>query len=251
MFATIFSRNLQSTWSAPIWIIVAMLQPFFWVFVFAQLFEPVPVAYEGVTFDYLSYFGPGMLAATTFFGAMWAGIGFGMDRKSGVLNRFRMACRSHRTIMAAYVMQSLTGVLAQALVVLVLVWFLGADLNWSALQLMLALGAILLLGFAISSLSHLLVVLIKDEMGIIHINGFIGLPLLFVSGVLFPITDSPGWLKALAQLNPLHHSAEILRAILTEGYVARHVGLYTGILVLLCVVFFEIATRSFRKQSRG
>ncbi|RMB11959.1 ABC transporter permease [Eilatimonas milleporae] len=247
-FATIFNRNFVSTWSAPIWIFVALLQPFFWVFVFGQLFKPVPVVHRGQVFDYLSYFGPGILAATTVFGALWAGIGFGMDRKSGMLSRFRLACKSDGTILAAYVLQSLSGVLAQAGVVFLLIGYLGAGLNWSMGSLFQAFCCVTLLAFTISALSHLLVVVIPDEMALIHINGFVSLPLLFLSSVLFPISDSPGWLRTLAQANPLHHAAEILRVVLIDGYDSTHLSAYVALLGVSGALLFGLAAFLFKRQ---
>ena len=216
VFLTIIRRNFLATWTAPIWIIISLFQPLFWVLAFAQIFEPVPVSVGGVDYDYLSYFTPGILAATTIFSSMWAGISFAYDRKAGLLNRFRLAGASNLTILLAYVLQSLTSIVFQAVLVLFLCQALGADLNLTPATFMIVLLIVLLLAFSISSLSHLLVTVMSNELALVNVNGFLSLPILFLSSALFPLENAPAWIRLVSQINPLQHFTQIAQSVLLK-----------------------------------
>lgn len=62
-------------------------------------------------------------------------------------------------------------------------------------------------------------------------------PMLFFSGVFFPLDKFPGWMKALAQFLPLTHAVAIARAIFNGTYGRRLVFNFLVILVLEIVAF--------------
>ncbi len=57
-------------------------------------------------------------------------------------------------------------------------------------------------------------------------------PMLFFSGVFFPLDKFPGWMKALAQFMPLTHAVAIARAIFNGDYGR---GLIFNFLVILAL----------------
>lgn len=248
VFLTIIRRNFLVTWTAPIWVIISLLQPLFWVLAFARLFEPVPVSVGGVNYEYLSYFTPGILAATTIFSSMWAGIGFAYDRKSGLLNRFRLAGASNLTILLAYVLQSLTSILFQAILVLFLCQALGADLNLTPATFLVLLLVILLLAFSISSLSHLMVIVMSNEMALVNVNGFLSLPILFLSSALFPLESAPAWMRVVAQVNPLQHTSELARSLLLKMSGNDFSVLSLVVIFVSAILLFFAAVYTLNRQ---
>jgi lipooligosaccharide transport system permease protein len=63
-------------------------------------------------------------------------------------------------------------------------------------------------------------------------------PMLFFSGVFFPLDNFPGWMKTLAQFLPLTHAVEISRAVYSGVYPARllfnlAVGIGLGVLAFV------------------
>jgi lipooligosaccharide transport system permease protein len=62
-------------------------------------------------------------------------------------------------------------------------------------------------------------------------------PMLFFSGVFFPLDKFPGWMKTLAQFLPLTHAVAIARAIFN--------GTYTRSLVYNFLVIFILETAAF------
>jgi len=72
-------------------------------------------------------------------------------------------------------------------------------------------------------------------------------PMLFFSGVFFPLDNFPGWMKVLAEFLPLTHAVRISRAVYT-GQPQPGVGWGLLGLVVLAVVVFAVSVRMMRKR---
>ena len=73
-------------------------------------------------------------------------------------------------------------------------------------------------------------------------------PLMFLSGIFFPIAFMPSWLQPVAALLPLTYLADALRQTMVGG--AAYAPLYVDVLVLAgwLIVSFLISARYFRWQ---
>jgi len=72
-------------------------------------------------------------------------------------------------------------------------------------------------------------------------------PMLFFSGVFFPLDNFPGWMKTLAEFLPLTHAVRISRAVFT-GKPAPRLGWSLAGLFVLAAVVFGISIRMMRKR---
>jgi len=72
-------------------------------------------------------------------------------------------------------------------------------------------------------------------------------PMLFFSGVFFPLDHFPGWMKTLAQFLPLTHAVRVSRAVFT-GEPAAGLGWSLAGLVVLAIVVFTISIHMMRKR---
>ncbi|HOW45701.1 MAG TPA: ABC transporter permease [Candidatus Aminicenantes bacterium] len=72
-------------------------------------------------------------------------------------------------------------------------------------------------------------------------------PMLFFSGVFFPLDKFPGWMKTLAQFLPLTHAVAIARAIFNGTYGRGLVFNFLVILVLEVVAFLAGVSRMKRR----
>lgn len=72
-------------------------------------------------------------------------------------------------------------------------------------------------------------------------------PMLFFSGVFFPLDHFPGWMKTLALFLPLTHVVRISRSLFT-GKPAAGLGWSLAGLVVLAVVVFAVSIRMMRKR---
>ena len=72
-------------------------------------------------------------------------------------------------------------------------------------------------------------------------------PMLFFSGVFFPLERFPGWMKTLAEFLPLTHAVRISRALFTGEPAAGLGWSFAGLAVLEAVVF-TISIKMMRKR---
>jgi ABC-2 type transport system permease protein len=57
----------------------------------------------------------------------------------------------------------------------------------------------------------------KTMEGFQMIMNFLLMPMLFISGAFFPLTDVPGWLEFLARLNPVTYGVDAIRQVMLAG----------------------------------
>ena len=69
------------------------------------------------------------------------------------------------------------------------------------------------------------------------------MPMFFLSGALFPLTNIPLLLKALATIDPLSYGVDGLRALLIG---VSHFGVAIDVIVLLAVALVLLGLGSYR-----
>ena len=72
-------------------------------------------------------------------------------------------------------------------------------------------------------------------------------PMLFFSGVFFPLDRFPAWMRSLAQFMPLTHAVQISRAVFSGEYHGRLVWNFL-ILFVLEVVAFTIGVKMMKRR---
>ena len=72
-------------------------------------------------------------------------------------------------------------------------------------------------------------------------------PMLFFSGVFFPLDNFPGWMRTLAEFLPLTHAVRISRALYT-GEPSSGLGWRLAVLVVLAAAAFAVSVRMMRRR---
>jgi ABC-2 type transport system permease protein len=143
-------------------------------------------------------------------------IGIATARETGLLKRVRGTPLPLPIYLGAWLTgAALTGIASVVLLFVVAVPALGVDVYVSKLPeavLTLILGAACLgsLGLALGTLAKT-----SDQAQPLAQLTF--LPISFISGVWFPITDAPSWLKHLADFFPLSHLVDAFSACFVPG----------------------------------
>jgi ABC-2 type transport system permease protein/oleandomycin transport system permease protein len=80
--------------------------------------------------------------------------------------------------------------------------------------------------------------------------GFIWVfPLVFASTVFVPLYTLPGWLQAVARINPISNCADAVRALTLGGPTIRPVLYTLAWIVGILAVFAPMATRRYRRAA--
>ena len=83
------------------------------------------------------------------------------------------------------------------------------------------------------------------------IGQVITIPIFFASNAIYPLDIMPGWLRALATINPLTYEVDGLRAMmLNEGVSTYGVAADFLVLLLATAVLIAVATRMYPKLTQ-
>jgi ABC-2 type transport system permease protein len=163
---------------------------------------PLP---HGVT-QRVQFLLPGTLALAVMATGMVAqGIATGVDRTYGVLKRLGATPLGKSGLLAA----KITAIVVVEIVQVVIMLLVGLALGWSPTgNIFLFVIALLLATVAFSGVGMLLAGTLKSEVLIGLANG-IYLVLLFLGGMIFPVTSLPSFLQSVAKALPALASSQI------------------------------------------
>jgi ABC-2 type transport system permease protein len=242
-------RVLRNLARQPIWIVVMIVQPMFWLLLYSQLFRRITELPGFGTTSYIDYLTPGVAVMTAFFSGSWAGMGMIEDLDRGVLERF-LATPAHRgAIVFGRILESAIVATLQAVLILVTGLALGAT-NGGATGWLVILVASFLIAAGFAGFSHGLALLTRQEASMIAIAQFIGLPLLFFSSLLIARELIPSWMQTLSLLNPVEWAVRAARGEALPGTDWGEMGAFVALLAAFAVAMATFATWSFRSYQR-
>ncbi|MFN2297902.1 MAG: ABC transporter permease [Anaerolineales bacterium] len=165
-------------------------------------------------------------------------------REQQVLRRLGATPLSRSMLLAAQVALRITiGLVQTGLIILVgaLVFQVQMVGNWLVLA-----GVVLLGAFAFVCLGYFLSSLGKTQESIMGAIQFINFPMMFLSGLFFPVDTMPHWIRPVVDALPLTYLADALRQIMIGGTPLHPFGLDLLVLVVWLGVCAVLAVKFFR-----
>lgn len=106
---------------------------------------------------------------------------------------------------------------------------------------------IILSGFMFASLAMIVTAFAPNFDFFNYYSELVMTPMLFFSGVFFPLNGFPRWANAVAQFLPMTHAIALSRAICGGAY---HLGLILNLFVIifLGIVFFQLALMLMKRR---
>jgi ABC-2 type transport system permease protein len=238
-------RQLKALLRQPAVLVITLLQPMVWLFLFGNLFRRIVDLPGFGTGSYLDYLVPGVVMMNAVSANMWAGMGTIEEIERGTLNRFLTTPVSRAAIVnAGVIMQALTTAF-QSTVIVLLGWAAGATYPVGGV-IVLVLASVVL-GTVFGALSQVFGLTLRQRESIIGLSIFLLLPLTFLSTAFMAKSLMPGWMQAVASANPVNWALEGARGALAGGTG----GLWYGAgLLALAVVMVALSTLTFRSYQR-
>ena len=195
----------------PSTLIAGILQPLIWLVLFGALFSNAPDALLPGEMSYGNFLGAGVIVFTAFSGALNAGLPIMFDREFGFLNRLLVAPLISRNsiVFASFIYITFISFL-QSLAIMGTAALLGYG-SPGLDGISIVIVTLLLLIFAVTSLSLGLAFVLPGHIELIAIIFIANLPVLFASTALAPISFMPEWLGWIASINPLTFAIEPIR----------------------------------------
>ena len=183
---------------------------------------------------------------TVFNQSFISGVSVIWDREFGFLKEVLVAPASRKETIAGRIIGDSVVATVQGLVILLLTLLL-TELRVTGI--LPALGVGLLLAVAFSSFGVSLATKIQSMEGFQMIMAVLMLPIIFLSGAIYPVSTMPRWMKLLAYINPLTYAVDGARSLLTgvEGIFPLSTDL--AVLGFLALAFLGIAMFAFERST--
>ena len=163
--------------------------------------------------SYLQFLVPGVVGMTMLFAASFGGLSVLWDRQFGFLKEILVTPVDRVSIVLGRMAGSVTTALIQGVLILAVSAVVGFRPD-GVLGLVPALGFMALIGTTFVGLGLLLASRIDDVQAFNLLFNFVLLPLLFLSGAIYPIENLPSVAVYLAYANPLTYGVDGLRGVL-------------------------------------
>jgi len=199
-----------------------------------------PVFQKAGLGSYLQFIAPGVIAMTVLFTSIFSGIELIWDRQFGFLKETLVAPVPRLWIMVGRTLGGATVAVIQGIIFLVISLIAGFRVH-DYLEVPMALLFMALIGVMFTALGTAIASVLSDFQGFQLIMNFLVMPLFFLSGAMFPLSNLPKPLMILTSLDPLSYGVDGLRHSLLG---AAHFGLATDLAVLLIVTSFLLALAS-------
>lgn len=193
---------------------------------------------------YIDWLVPGIMSMSLLSSVLFGiGVVTASQREKGQLRRFAVTPLPKATFIAAQTVQRFFLVVLQGIIIIIvsmLVFHVQMKGSWFVLILVLTVGllAFSAFGYAIAARAK------KAETTAAIANVFF-FPMMFLSGVYFPVEHMPSYLKVIAAAMPLKYLSDAVRLTFFGNETFADLLLPLAVLTAWFVVFFIVAVKMF------
>ncbi|MCT9868274.1 ABC transporter [Arthrobacter sp. MYb23] len=254
--SVIAHRNLLNVLRTPGALVTGIVQPVMFVLLLGFVFGGSLGGDQ-----YRSFLIGGILAQTLTFNASFTAVYLAKDLQLGLIDRFRSLPMSRVAVILGRTTSDLYTSVISVAVTLLCGLAVGWRMNTGALELLAALGILLLFAFAVSWIGAL-IALTARSVEVAQSLGLVWLfPVTFVSGAFVSTASLPGPLRTIAEWNPVTSVATAVRELFGNnapsgfiapgGWPADNALLYAVMCSLVIIaVFAPLAIAKYRRISK-
>jgi ABC-2 type transport system permease protein len=211
--------------------------------------QPYNIQVEGVVSGHSSYFdfiAPGIMAMTVMMSVM-TGLpaAISQEKEVGTLDGMMVAPINRLSIIVGKTLAQTARGLLQGVLILILASVLfGVTIQGSIL---LVFGLLLLGVFSFVGLGVVLTSFAKDQETAMMIMMTLMFPMMFLSGVFFPVQQMPWYMQDISKALPLTYAADALRKVMVLGAGIPQITTELTVLIVFGVVMTAIAVPVFKR----
>jgi ABC-2 type transport system permease protein len=212
--------------------------------------QPIEVRARGwynPELNYRDYMVPGILVQlVTVVGSLMAAMNIVREKELGTLDQLSVTPLSQTVFMAAKLIPFWIIALIELTLGMLVARFVFHIPMLGSIPLVFAAAAIYLI--AALGIGLFVSTVVETQQQAMFVTFFIVMIYLLMSGLFTPIRSMPTWAQWMAQLNPMKHFIEIMRAVLLKGATARDILQPIGILALFGAVVLTLAVRQYGRR---
>ncbi len=196
---------------------------------------------------YIDFLVPAILGMTVMMGAMMSmGESLAGERERGELARLFMTPTSVATVVGGKIISRLVIQTATALVLIgAAIVLFGITINGSMLLtiILLVLTALCFVGFGIMVSAR-----VSTQEDYIQMVMPFTMPMMFVSGVFYPIETMPWIFQKIAYIAPLTYANDALRSVMLKGASVGDIWIDVAVLLGFTALFFALGVTRFNRD---
>jgi ABC-2 type transport system permease protein len=244
-------RQLRAFARQPAYMVISLIQPVIWLFLFGSLFRKVVELPGFGASSYLDYLVPGVVIMSALSTSMWSGMMVLEEIDRGIMDRFLvLPLRRSAIINASVIMQSLMTTV-QSVIIVVIGWAAGAHYPGGVAGVLVLIAASVLIAIVFSAFSNTVGMLARQRETIIGINTFLLLPLTFLSTAFMATALMPHWMRTVAADNPVNWALVAGRAAMSASPDWARVLTQGGGLALLAIAVTALSVLTFRAYQKS
>lgn len=213
--------------------------------------------------EFVQFMLPGVIVMSVVASALMAGVSVVIDREFGFLREMLVAPPNRVSLVAGKIAGGALVAAAQGALLLLFAPLVGVSLH--PLTIAGVIGIAGLMALALTALGVFLAAQVRRLESFQPILQLLLMPMIFLSGAMFPLRGLPDWLSVLAHLNPLTYAVDPLRQVMfasqgiepsASSRFATGVELFgyslpiaaeLGIVAAFAVLFTALSVRNFGK----
>ncbi|HJP28497.1 MAG TPA: ABC transporter permease [Dehalococcoidia bacterium] len=189
---------------------------------------------------------PALIATMAmFFVFVLTGISFLRERSQGTLERLLSTAVSRSDLLVGYLAGFLLFALIQSIIILMYTLFV-VDVEYSG-KIWDIILILLMVTITSVSMGIFVSTFAKNEFQVVQFIPLLLAPQIFLSGVILPTSQLPGYFQGISRVLPLTYANRALRDIMLRGASLSDVSLEIGVLALFAVVMLTAASITVRK----
>ncbi|GAB6055558.1 ABC transporter permease [Methanobacterium movens] len=197
--------------------------------------------------DYIDFLVPAVLAMTVMFSCMFGmGESIAGERERGELARLFMTPTSVSTVVGGKIMSKLIIETGRALILIIAAIILFGIVikgGMGLTLLLLVLSALCFVGFGIMISAR-----VGTQEDYMQMVMPFTMPMMFVSGVFYPLETMPWIFQQIAYLVPLTYANNALRSVMLKGAGIGDIWLEVLVLVGFTALFFALGVTKFNRD---
>jgi ABC-2 type transport system permease protein len=219
---TIWYRDLLRFWRDKMRMVISLAFPLLFLIVFGSgLSGSMGMLAPGI--DFSKFMFPGIIGMTVLMTSFMSGVSVVWDREFGFLREVLVAPISRVAVAAGKTLGGATIALIQGIIILLFAPLFGVSFPAEILPLLIPV--MFLVACALSAMGIFLASRIKSMEAHQAVMQLLVFPMVFLSGIFFPVNNLPQWMSVLVKLNPATYGVDPIRQLVLGAEPSASLGI--------------------------
>lgn len=243
----IWLRDIKKFWRERSRLLGGVARPVLWLLILGSSLRPaINTESLGGDIDYTQFIFPGVVGLTLVFSSLQSATSIIWDREFGFLKEVLAAPVPRLSIIIGKAIGGATQATLQGIITMLFAPLIGL---WIPLPRIAGLLVMMfIIAYALTALGVVIASRMTSFEGFGTISNFVVMPMYFLSGAIYPLSNAPEWIRGLAIINPLAYGVDAMRHV-AIGVGTYDFGLNLAFLLCFSVIMTALAYPFFGREA--